>query len=362
MTSLKFAKKEEKNGGVKALGGSASPASGVSAGVKGEASSGVSGFGKASGFSASASSQAAVKGFDLYSGLTVLELAKQMRYAGFQATEVGKAVEIVREMKKDKAFVILAFTSNMVSSGLREVFTGLCRRKQVDCIITGIGSVEEDLMKTNSPFTLGSFDADDAELHERGVNRIGNIFVENSHYEWLEKQLQPFFADMLALQKKNNKMLAPSELIHELGLRTNDPNSFIHQASRNNIPVFCPAPTDGAFGLQVFFFKQDNADFGIDVTGDMMKLEKLVMNADKTGGIILGGGFAKHHAIGVNILRGGFDYAVYVSTGTERDGSLSGARTKEAVSWGKINAKAKTAFVECDATIAFPLIAAAAFD
>jgi deoxyhypusine synthase len=303
-----------------------------------------------------------ITGFELSPKMTAADLSKQMRFAGFQATEVGKAAEIVREMKRERAFTILAFTSNMVSSGLREVFADLCKRKLVDCIITGIGSVEEDLMKSNSPFQLGSFDADDADLHSRGINRIGNIFVENAHYEWLEKQLQPFFKDMLALQKKNNKLLAPSELIHELGHRTNDPHSFIHQAAVNNIPIFCPAPTDGAFGLQVFFFKQDNKDFGIDVTGDMMKLEKLVMNADKTGGIILGGGFAKHHAIGVNILRGGFDYAVYVSTGTERDGSLSGARTKEAVSWGKINEHAHTAFVECDATIAFPLIAAAAFD
>ena len=49
--------------------------------------------------------------------------------------------------------------------------------------------------------------------------------------------------------------------------------------------------------------------------------------------------------IGVNILRDGLDYAVYVSTGTEYDGSLSGARPKEAISWSKINKEGNYVFV-----------------
>ncbi len=91
----------------------------------------------------------------------------------------------------------------------------------------------------------------------------------------------------------------------------------------------------------------------------MPKLAQMALDADKAGGIILGGGFAKHHALGVNLLRGGFDYAVYVSTGSEYDGSLSGARAKEAKSWGKINPKANSVHIDCDATIALPLLAPA---
>ena len=108
--------------------------------------------------------------------------------------------------------------------------------------------------------------------------------------------------------------------------------------------------------MQVYFFKQKYKDFGIDVTSDMEDLAKVVLEADKTGAIILGGGIAKHHTIGVNILREGLNYAVYVSTGTEYDGSLSGARPKEAISWSKINEEGNYVFVNGDATIIFPLI------
>lgn len=40
------------------------------------------------------------------------------------------------------------------------------------------------------------------------------------------------------------------------------------------------------------------------------------------------------------IQRNGADYAVYLNTASEYDGSDSGARPDEAVSWGKIRADA----------------------
>lgn len=299
-----------------------------------------------------------VKGIKIKKGQSAEDLVSQMRYAGLQASELGKAVEVIKEMKKSGATVFLTFTSNMVSSGLRELFAQLCEEKFVDAVITSIGSVEEDVIKTRRPFLIGDFNADDVKLHAKGVNRIGNILVPNERYEFLESKLKPFFAVELERQKKMGRLLSPSEFILDLGKTLKDGNSFVYQCAKNGIPVFCPAPTDGALGLQLFFFKQDHPEFGIDVTGDMKALAHLVLVSGKTGGIILGGGFAKHHAIGANILRGGFDYAVYVSTASEYDGSLSGAKTREAVSWGKIKEKANTAYVEGDASIIFPLMMA----
>jgi deoxyhypusine synthase len=79
--------------------------------------------------------------------------------------------------------------------------------------------------------------------------------------------------------------------------------------------------------------------------------------------VILGGGIAKHHAIGANILRGGLDYAAYFTTASPFDGSLSGAQTQEAKSWGKLKEKGSAVTVVGDATINFPLaVAATAID
>ena len=291
-----------------------------------------------------------VKGMNIGKVRDVKSLVKQYRNLGFQATNLAKAADIVNKMKDSTVF--LTFTSNMVSSGLREVFAYMCEKKMVDVIITGAGSIEEDLIKSKKSFLLGDFHMDDVELHKKGINRIGNILVPNDRYELLEDILVPFFDKML----KKKDIFSPSELVFELGKEIKDKKSILYWATNNNIPVFCPAITDGAFGLQIYFYKQKHDGFGIDVTSDMKKLAEITLNADKTGGIMLGGGFAKHHAIGVNILREGLDYAVYVSTATQYDGSVSGARTKEAVSWSKIKENSNSVFVEGDATILFPLI------
>ncbi|OIO26633.1 deoxyhypusine synthase [Candidatus Micrarchaeota archaeon CG_4_10_14_0_2_um_filter_55_9] len=299
-----------------------------------------------------------VEGLTVEKGVSAAELVKGFKGVGFQARELAKAVEVVKEMKENQATVFLSFTSNMVSSGLRELFAQLCREKFVDVIVTSIGSVEEDYMKCFAPFELGSFNADDVALHEEGTNRIGDVLVKNGHYELLEKNLKPFFDAELAKQKEFGRLLAPNELIRDLGLTMSDENSFVYWAARNRIPVACPSPTDGAFGLQMFFYSQEHPEFGVDAAGDMKQLAPIVLSAEKTGGILLGGGAAKHFCIGANLLRGGLDYAVYVTTATPFDGSLSGARVNEAVSWGKVKEKAATACVQCDATIAFPLIIA----
>lgn len=60
-------------------------------------------------------------------------------------------------------------------------------------------------------------------------------------------------------------------------------------------------------------------------------------------------------------MRNGADYAVYINTGLEYDGSDAGASPDEAVSWGKIRSGAKPVKVHCDATLIFPLIVAQTF-
>merc|ERR1712001_88612 len=85
------------------------------------------------------------------------------------------------------------------------------------------------------------------------------------------------------------------------------------------------------------------------------------MKAKNTGMIIVGGGLIKHHICNANLMRNGADYSVFVNTAQEFDGSDSGARPDEAVSWGKIRVDSKPVKVYAEATLVFPLIIAKTF-
>src|SRR4030095_1976790 len=204
---------------------------------------------------------------------------------GFQATNIGRAISIIEKMKREGATVFLTFTSNMVASGLRGVFAEMCRKKFVDGIITAGGSLDHDLIKSAKKYELGDFVMDDAKLHQKGTNRIGNILVPNECYVYLESFMKGVFEELYS----EGKTTCPSEIAKKIGKKTK-PDSFLYWCTKNSIPVFCPGVTDSAIGLQAYFYKQRRKDFAIDVTKDMNELAQLSLNAKKTGGIVLGGG------------------------------------------------------------------------
>lgn len=60
-------------------------------------------------------------------------------------------------------------------------------------------------------------------------------------------------------------------------------------------------------------------------------------------------------------MRNGADYAVYVNTASEYDGSDAGARPDEAISWGKLRHTSEPVKVHGDASLIFPLLIARSF-
>lgn len=169
-----------------------------------------------------------------------------------------------------------------------------------------------------------------------------------------------------------NEILTPSKLINilgkEIGMTDKGKDSVYYWCFKNNIPVFCPALMDGSLGDMIYFFKSKNRDFKIDITDDAWELNNTTIGKKKTGMIVLGGGVVKHSICNANLYRNGADYAVYVNSFQEFDGSDSGANCEEAKSWGKIKGcnektgeKSESVKVTGDATIVFPIIAAKAF-
>ncbi|RLF85679.1 deoxyhypusine synthase [Thermococci archaeon] len=297
------------------------------------------------------------------------EIINYYERIGFQATHLGKAIEIWKKVEKkrengEEVRVFLGYTSNIISSGVREIIAYLVKHKKVDVIVTTAGGIEEDFIKALKPFILGDWSVNDAEMRQKGINRIGNIFVPNDRYVEFEKYMIPFFERLLEIERREGRPLTASEVIYKLGrymdekLGKEKEKSVIYWAYKNNIPIFCPALTDGSFGDMLYFFKEERGDreLIIDIANDIVKLNNLAIIAKETASIILGGSLPKHAIINANLFRGGTDYAIYITTAIPWDGSLSGAPPSEGVSWGKIKAKADYVEIWADTTLVFPIL------
>ncbi len=285
-------------------------------------------------------------------GIKVSELVQNFSSLGFQSTELSKASEVIVKMKKNSAKIFLTFTSNMVTSGLRGFFAQLISLGIPNVIVTTVGGIEEDIMKAHGEkFIIGKFESDDVELHEKGVNRVGNLLVKNESYMKFEDLMLPILKKLYEKKKR----WAVSELLREIGLILKDEDSILFQAAKKEIPIFCPAITDGAFGFHLYLFQQKHPDFIVDVVKDFGNILFTTSMDDKKGVISLGGSISKHHAILCTLLNGGAEYAVYMTTAHKTSGSMSGATTNEAKSWGKVKDDSDVSTVIGDVTIMFPL-------
>jgi len=283
---------------------------------------------------------------------------------GFTAKKVAVGVDILEKMINEKDCIkFLSFPACIVSTGTRGIIKELLKRKIFDVIITTAGSLDHDLARIWENYYHGSFMVDDKKLHKQGINRLGNIFIPNKSYgKILEEKMQPALAKLYRTKQKWSTKEIVWEFGKQLEKEKHCKDSIIYWAWKNKIPIYVPGITDGAFGSQIWMYYQEHRDFTIDILKDEQDLSDLVFGAKKTGALIIGGGISKHHTLWWNQFKGGLDYVVYITTAVEYDGSLSGAQTHEAISWGKVKEKANNVTIEGDATVLLPLMISALFE
>jgi deoxyhypusine synthase len=309
-----------------------------------------------------------IKGYNFDGKFDINKFFDSFKDTGFQATNLGCAIELVRKMQEERVRIFLGFTSNMASCGVREQINYLIKNKLVHFVVTTTGGIEEDIIKTYKSFLHGDFNADGAYLRKKGVNRTGNIFIPNDRYIWFESFIQPVLKRLYDKQKLTGVICNSVEFIVELGKEMEKypkkEESFVYWAYKNKISLLCVPLADGAIGDHIYMFKKEHPDFKIDLTKELELLIDNVLEDERSGAIIIGGSVPKHHIMNAFMMREGIEYTVYVNTGYEGEGSNAGANPDEAKSWGKANSTKKNSQevkVWGEASIIFPILVAAAF-
>ncbi|MCL4330152.1 MAG: deoxyhypusine synthase [Candidatus Thermoplasmatota archaeon] len=299
----------------------------------------------------------AVKDLRIHSGTTLGDLMNQFSsVGGFTASKIHDAYRVIDNMSGSGVTRFLSFPADIISTGLRGVINDMVRRKMFDVIITTTGTLDHDIARSYSDYYCGSFDLSDSRLGEIEINRLGNVLIPDSSYgKIIEEKVQPVLEGLYSQKKEWNGR----DLIWEMGKSIGSESSILYNAYRNHIPVFVPGITDGSFGSQLWSMYEKHHDFKINLLEDEHLLSDIIFDAKKTGALMIGGGISKHHTIWWNQFREGLDYAVYVTTAQEYDGSLSGAKLEEAISWRKVKRDAKFVNVYGDATVIIPLLAGA---
>ena len=302
-----------------------------------------------------------VKHIRLQKGLSVNRLVEQMQQCGvLGAGKIGRAAELTAKMFGDPDYtVFLTLAGALVPGGLRNTIADLIDEEYVNVLVTTGANMVHDMVEAlGYSHYIGTFQAEDARLKREKIGRIGDIYIQQEAFQALEKWLNKVLNE---ISEKERQRIAPSTILYEIGKRIKDPDSILANAAKRNVPVICPGLVDSIAGFQLWMISQDQKLI-MDSLLDVAKLVDRVYEAKRAGIIILGGGWPKHFALFANTFRGGVDCAVQITMDRPEPGGLSGASLEEAISWSKVKPKGDAVTVVCDATIAFPLIVAAAMD
>ncbi len=315
---------------------------------------------------------AEVKGLDLDSESFELdEFLNGLSTIGGQASLVGQARELLADLIRlraspnpsDRPIVYLGYTSNMVTSGLREIIRLLCEKKLVDAVVTTGGGVEEDFIKCMRDFYVNyEYVVDDKKWRKEGINRTGNMAVPNDNYvvfeDWFSKQ----YALMLDEQEKLGKVFGPSDLIRFLAEKIDSPESIYYWCAKNGIEAFCPGITDGSLGDILYCKGFSEPALIVDVNKDLQKIMTLGLDQQRPlAAIIIGTGVVKYHILNACKVAGGLDLGIVISVGNEFDNSCSGAKPAQDVTRNAIKRDARVVSINYDASIVLPLIVANQF-
>jgi len=286
------------------------------------------------------------------------ELLSSMARTGFQGRKLGEAFEIWTEMLREENITILMGLSGaMVPAGMRKIIAWLIRNRYIDVLVSTGANLFHDIHEAMGfRHFMGSEHVNDCKLFEEGIDRIHDVFAYEKEFNVIDYTLAEIISEM-------SGVMSSREFLEEIAGRLNvkDRNSIVIAAYESKVPIFSPAIADSSIGIAAALAKREVV---IDTIRDVEELTEIVVNSEKTGVIYVGGGVPKNFIQQTEVvarLKGydvrGHEYAIQITTDVPQFGGLSGCTFEEGVSWGKISGKAKKVQVNCDATIALPVLA-----
>ncbi|MEM2137446.1 MAG: deoxyhypusine synthase family protein, partial [Candidatus Methanomethylicia archaeon] len=274
--------------------------------------------------------------------------------------------------------IIMGFSGSMSTAGQWKIINWLIEKRFIDILVSTGANVSEDIIEAMGfSYWQGNHMVNDRELLKHDINRYYDVYGFEKDYKVMEELIRDFI-----LTLRDDYIYSSMEFLHLFGkwLLKRNIRSIVAVAAEHNVPVFCPAIADSAYGEAFLLAKNEGKQIIVDNVKDFEQFVSIGERVKDIGVIYIGGGVPKDYTqilaisispktrhLGVQGRRGFLRksvgeyyyphrYAIQITTDSPQWGGLSGCTLEEAISWGKIDAEGRRVTCYCDATIALPLI------
>lgn len=304
--------------------------------------------------------------FDIEPRLTAARLLARMGGTSFQARNLARGLQVWQDMLRGQTTIFLGVAGALVPAGMRPVLAYLIQNRLIDCLVSTGANLFHDLHETlGYHYWQGSPFMNDEQLARSHLHRIYDTLASAHEFNEVDAFIARFSSGLDA-----SRGYTTQEYLYLLGkfvAPEAKAEGIITSAAKAQVPIYCPALGDSGFGLALADLRaKGGKPLLFDLAKDVLEMASIAARARATGAIYLGGGtpknFIQHAAISTPYVGGkitGHRYALQITTDLPQWGGSSGATFEESRSWGKVAARARTVTVNCDATIALPLLVSA---
>src|SRR5712692_8546572 len=306
-----------------------------------------------------------VQHFDVAKVHTVSEALEAFNTTSFQSRMLGRCYKIWLHMLSDpdRPLIFFGLSGAMIAGGMRRILRDMIAFHAIDVLVSTGANLSHDLYESlGDRHYIANHHIDDPTLREMRIDRVYDTYADDVMFTKTDEFVEEF-ADSLQPRSYSSR-----ELFQLMGERVKDEYGIMATASRERLPVFCPALADSSIGMALTVYRNEKREAGqppmiYDPMVDNLEIMSLKRRWTKSGVIFLGGGTPKNYiqqVIPMSEIAGmevpPHSYAIQITTDDEKFGGLSGCELPESQSWGKLDPKAQQCTVHVDGTIGLPLL------
>ena len=303
--------------------------------------------------------------FDVAKVRNVSDALEAFNSTSFQSRLLGRCYRIWMQMLTDsnRPLIFFGLSGAMIAGGMRRILRDLIAFHAIDVLVSTGANLSHDLYESlGGRHYIAHHHIDDPTLREMRIDRVYDTYADDVKFEETDEFVEDF-AETLEPRSYSSR-----ELFQLMGERVKDEYGIVATASREKLPVFCPALADSSIGMALTVYrnerkKKNQTPMIYDALLDNLEIMSLKRRWTKSGVIFLGGGTPKNYIQQViplcdiaGLTVPPHSYAIQVTTDDAKFGGLSGCELPESQSWGKLDPDAQQCTVHVDGTIGLPLL------
>lgn len=295
---------------------------------------------------------------------SIAGLLEKMEGAGFGARQLAEAHRIWLDMLDDNSTIYMCGTGNLITSGMRRLLSFVIKNRFADVLVMSGSVLFHDIHESlgRNHYQAHPSMTDD-DLVTGDVLRVGDVIWNREEFQEADEWI-----GSVVNQLDLTRPYSMREFLHVMGRELAEiahEDGIVTSAFKARIPIFCPdlLGSELAVGIaRARFEKKLNMQF--DMTEDTMEMMNIAQKTRNSALISIGNtncqkmvNLAEITSYITRTNPRGHKYAISITNDPIPTGIRTPVyETSHPSSFGKLHKGATTAAVECDPSIALPMI------